>query len=384
MAGVQDARVAFNVGGASREVGEKPSSFLGATGEKANEAPPKAIGAKMEMFVFLMFVLVRAAHPVVIAASKVTLDEKSGKTGFAYDTSSTVIGMTVSMCIFNLIFCWAKGGTEQFMSVFDREPFIIFSINGAIYALGDFLEMNSLGGLPAATYQILQQFRIIVSALLLIPAKNQYQTRLQWTILFILMFGMSTYMCISAGGKKEEGGGDVFVGAMFAIAKVLISCLGAVITDKYMKKYSKDPTHVCIARTFVARAISIVILSFVPRFMSMFSGGEVTDIWSAGFFHGWDTMTIMVTISFIIKSVSTLYIVALLDSILKNIAESFAVLVIYGYDVLAPWVNKSFDASTFMAVMVVVAACAAYIDAKATVEKAAKYDKAMAAGGASA
>jgi len=79
-----------------------------------------------------------------------------------------------------------------------------------------------------------------------------------------------------------------------------------------------------------------------------------------------------------------LYIVALLDSILKNIAESFAVLVIYGYDVLAPWVNKSFDASTFMAVMVVVSACAAYIDAKATVEKAAKYDKAQAAGGASA
>jgi len=379
MAG-QDGRVAFDVGGGARETGEKPSSFLGATGEKANEAPPKAIGAQMEIFVFFMFVLVRAAHPVVIAASKVTLDEKSGKTGFAYDTSSTVIGMTVSMCIFNLIFCWAKGGTEQFMSVFDREPFIIFSINGAIYALGDFLEMNSLGGLPAATYQILQQFRIIVAALLLIPAKNQYQTRLQWTILFILMFGMSTYMCISAGGKQETGGGDVFVGAMFAIAKVLVSCLGAVITDKYMKKYKKDPTHVCIARTFVARAISIVLLSFAPRLVGMFSGGETTDIWSAGFFHGWDTMTIMVTISFIIKSVSTLYIVALLDSILKNIAESFAVLVIYGYNVLAPWVSTTFDASTFMSVMVVVAACAAYIDSKATVDKAAKYDAMEAAG----
>merc|ERR1719491_2083167 len=111
-------------------------------------------------------------------------------------------------------------------------------------------------------------------------------------------------MCISAGGKKEEAGGDVFVGTMFAIAKVLISCLGAVITDKYMKKYKEDPTHVCIARTFIARAISILILSFVPLFMGMFSDGESKDIWSAGFFHGWDTMTIMVTISFIVKSVS--------------------------------------------------------------------------------
>jgi len=317
-------------------------------------------------------VLVRAAHPVVISASRTELP--SGKLGFAYDNSSTVIAMTVSMCIFNLIFCYAKGGTEEFMSVWDREPLIIFSINGAIYALGDFLEMNSLGGLPAATYQILQQFRIIVSALLLIPAKGQYQTRLQWTILFILMFGMSTYMCISTAGKKEAGGGNVVVGTIFAVAKVLISCLGAVITDKYMKKYKKDPTHVCIARTFVARAICIVLLSFYPRFMGLFHDEQVEDIWSNGFFHGWDLMTIMTTLSFVIKSVSTLYIVALLDSILKNIAESFAVLVIYLYDVLAPWVGKAFDPSTFMAVLVVVAACAAYIDSKATVEKASKYD----------
>merc|ERR1719157_80645 len=72
-------------------------------------------------------------------------------------------------------------------------------------------------------------------------------------------------MSISSGKKDEAGGGDVFVGTVFAIAKVLISCLGAVITDKYMKKYSSDPTHVCIARTFVARALFIVLLSFTQR-----------------------------------------------------------------------------------------------------------------------
>merc|ERR1712048_899864 len=132
----------------------------------------------------------------------------------------------------------------------------------------------------------------------------------------------------------------------------------------------KDPTHVCIARTFVARAISIVLLSFTQ------------DVWTKGFFSGWDAMTVAVTCSFIVKSVSTLYIVALLDSILKNIAESFAILVIYGYDILAPWVSKSFDAATFMAVLVVVASCCAYIDSKATVEKASKYDAMKKAGAA--
>merc|ERR1719159_2139400 len=165
------------------------------------------------------------------------------------------------------------------------------------------------------------------------------------------------------GGGKRSGGGNLFVGTVFAMAKVVISCVGAVISDKYMKLYKNDPTHVCIARTFVARAIAIVLLSFTQ------------DVWVKGFFSGWDVMTVAVTGSFIIKSVSTLYIVALLDSILKNIAESFAVLVIYAYDILAPWVNKSFDVATFLSVLVVVAACAAYVDSKVPIEKAAKWDK---------
>merc|ERR1711920_269067 len=97
------------------------------------------------------------------------------------------------------------------------------------------------------------------------------------------------------------------------------------------------------------------------------------DVWSKGFFSGWDVMTVAVTASFIIKSVSTLHIVALLDSILKNIAEAFSVLVIYAYDVLA--MGKAFEIATFLSVLVVVAACAAYVDSKTPIEKAKKWDK---------
>merc|ERR1719327_1863278 len=113
--------------------------------------------------------------------------------------------MTVTMCIGFLIQCYAIGGKEQFWSIFDKRPFVIFSINGVVYALGDYLEMSAMGGLPAAAYQILQQSRIILTALLMIPAKGLYQTRLQWTLLSILMFSMSTYMVIASSGK---GGGS--------------------------------------------------------------------------------------------------------------------------------------------------------------------------------
>jgi hypothetical protein len=346
----------------------KPSSFLNPTGTTGQKPPPKAIGPTMELVIFFAFVFVRAFHPVVIDASK-KFDETKGKKDFLYQSSSTVIVMTVSMCICCLLSCYMIGGAKQLASVWEAKPFMVFSINGIIYALGDYLEMASISGLPAAAYQILQQSRIILTALLMIPAKGVYQTRLQWTLLSILMCSMSTYMVIASSKKtgKSSGGGNLLVGGLFAMAKVVISCVGAVISDKYMKLYKNDPTHVCIARTFVARAIAIVLLSFTQ------------DIWVKGFFSGWDVMVVGVTISFIVKSVSTLYIVALLDSILKNIAESFAVLVIYSYDILAPWVDKQFDTATFLSVLVVVAACAAYVDSKTPIEKAAKYDKQQAA-----
>merc|ERR1712176_1389734 len=173
-------------------------------------------------------------------------------------------------------------------------------------------------------------------------------------------------MIIASGKKSSDSSATtdtsaLIVGTIFAFLKVVISCVGAVISDKYMKEFKSDPTHVCIARTFVARAIAIVLLSFTQ------------PVWQNGFFSGWNAMTIAVTVSFIVKSVSTLYIVALLDSILKNIAEAFSVLVIYAYDVLA--MGKAFEIATFLSVLVVVAACAAYVDSKTPIEKAKKWDK---------
>jgi hypothetical protein len=146
-------------------------SFLNPTGATPKGPAPKAIGPAMEMTIFMAFVFVRAAHPVVIETSKVD-------GGFPYQSSSCVICMTVSMCIFTLASCYAIGGAKQLATVWEPRPFLIFSINGIVYALGDYLEMASMKGMSGAGYQILQQSRIILTALLMIPAKGVYQTRL--------------------------------------------------------------------------------------------------------------------------------------------------------------------------------------------------------------
>lgn len=288
------------------EVGTQVSrSLLYPTGVNGRDPPPKAIGPVAEAIVFIIFVLVRAFHPVVIDSSKV-VDEETGKRTFLYLKSSVNVSMTLIMLVLTLLLS-ALGGRAQFASIWKRGPMLVFSINGIVYAVGDYLEMASLGDLDGVAYQVLQQSRIILTALVMICFKGHFQTRLQWTLLLILIFAMSAYMVIQSRGKvvaipsRGKGkaiaqgvsiGGDLpILGMAFAFLKVTISCVGAVVSDKYMKVYVSDPTHVSIARIYIARAVVIVCLSFLLEPVS-----------SAGFFSGWDAMTYAVTVSFIIKS----------------------------------------------------------------------------------
>lgn len=349
----------------NQRAGSRSGSFLNPTGVKANEAPPNALGPYIELAIFMAFVMIRAIHPVVIDASK-EYDPEQGKKVFMYQTSSVVVLMTCLLFVLCSGLCFLAGGKKQFASIWTPKPLMVFSFNGLVYATGDFLEMASMGGLSGAAYQILLQSKILVTAILLIYVKGVFQTRLQWTLLFILMMSMSVYMVIMSGdsGSSGESGGIPIVGMILAFLKVFVSCVGAVASDKYMKVYKDDPTHVHLARIFFSDAVVVIILSAL-----------FTNTYTNGFFSGWTATTLIVTLSFIVKSFASIYIVGVLDSLLKNIAESFSVLVIYCYDVFAPWVDKTFDISTFLAVMCVVSACAAYVDSKAPIEKATLWDE---------
>lgn len=359
--GIQEPRSYIS----NQRAGSKSGSFLNPTGVNANEAPPNALGPFVELGIFMAFVMIRAIHPVVIDASK-EYDPEQDKKVFMYQTSSVVVLMTCLLFVLCSSICYLVGGKAQFASIWSPKPLMLFSFNGLVYATGDFLEMASMGGLSGAAYQILLQSKILVTAILLIYVKGVFQTRLQWTLLFILMMSMSVYMVIMSSAKDSgsSGGALPIMGMILAFLKVFISCVGAVASDKYMKVYKDDAIHVHLARIFFSDSIVVLILT------SLF-----TNTYTNGFFTGWTTTTLLVTLSFIVKSFASIYIVAVLDSLLKNIAESFSVLVIYAYDVLAPWVDKQFEISTFLAVMCVVSACAAYVDSKAPIEKASLWDE---------
>merc|ERR1711933_101754 len=184
--------------------------------------------------------------------------------------------------------------------------------------------------------------------------KGEKQAPLQWNILVLIMLSMCCYMM----------GGIPIMGVINVLLKVTVSCLCAVLADKYMKDYKKLPFYVQLTRMKVAWTLVILMISFTDG-----------KTWQEGFFKGWTPAVWGVFASFIVKCWSTMAILSLLDSVLKNIGEASAVLVIYVMNVSLPYFPDVFEVPSFMAVMVVILSVTAYVGSKDVVAKAAKYDK---------
>merc|ERR1712061_417730 len=317
------------------------------------------MGLQVGLSVF--FVMTRAIHPTIIDASK-SIDPETGKKYFAYGEMTVVLGETVVTLVIAQLMAVMIGGVSEWKTIWTPAPMKVFSLIGFVYALGDYLEMASMGSLGGAAYQILLQSKLVITALMMWAIKGSKQTMLQWNILLLVMLSMCVYMI---GGSSDSGssGGIPIMGVLNVLLKVTVSCFCAVLSDKYMKDYKAEPIYVQLVQFKCSWFVTILAISFMDG-----------KTWQNGFFSGWNGVTVGVLTSFTVKGWSTMYLLAILDSVLKNIGEATSVLVIYFMQVFLPVFEDTFEIPKFLSVMVVILSVTAYVGSKSVVEKAAKYD----------
>jgi len=350
------------VSSASRR--SRPSLFK-PEGNEFRAPPPREVGIIVEVVLFSVFVLSRATHPSIV---------KNAKKNEEYSE----VTPPLIECIFSLALgqaiAYAKGGLPAWRKIWDPKPMIVFSLIGVIYALGDILEVLALGTtISGSLYQVLNQSKLIVTAFLMYVIKGTRQTRLQWIILVLVTMSVVIFGLVSKGPDNGDSKGFAR-GIIFIVLKVLTSCLSAVLSDKYMKDFKDEQIYVQIVQFKCSWLFTLFFYTLVDIF---FTNRTWNFTQRSGPFHGWDSSVLMVLASFISKCWLTMYLLALLDSVLKNIGEATSVLVILVLDV---YLFKSFEKQgeelvlNFLAVMVVTLSVAAYIDAKGVVEKARAWD----------
>jgi UDP-sugar transporter A1/2/3 len=332
------------------------------TGAEFKDLPkPSGPGTAAKIGLFCFFVMTRAIHPTIIDASK-TMDEETGKRGLAYGKMTVVIAESFFTLIAGQLLALALGGMKEWRMIWEPKALKVFSAIGFMYALGDYLEMASMGALGGAAYQVLLQSKLLITALMLWGIKGSKQAMIQWNLLLVIMLSMCVYMI---GGKSDSGssGGIPIMGVFNVLLKVTVSCLCAVMADKYMKDFKNLPFYVQMVQLKISWTITILIIAFAD-------GKTFQD----GFFTGWTPVVAGVFGSFVVKCWSTMAILSLLDSVLKNIGEASAVLVIYFMQVLLPIFPDKFEIPSFLSVMVVILSVTAYVGTKSVVEKAALWD----------
>jgi len=102
-------------------------------------------------------------------------------------------------------------------------------------------------------------------------------------------------------------------------------------------------------------------LSTTWALASLLLCGTESQVASHGFFAHWDSVTWLVTWSFVVKTVSTMYLLQALDSVQKNIGEALAVIVIYVAQVAMAGFSEAFELSVFLLAVLVVALVKTYL-----------------------
>lgn len=304
-------------------------------------------GAGQTAFAFAVFIAVRSFHPIIIDISKT-----DGKLPYGKATPC-VINSAVDIVIGNSL-AFLLGGMPGLKQCWDPTPLKVFSSIAVVYAFGDFLEMQSMSVMGGAAYQILLQSKLLVTALIMWFLRGQRQTTLQWNVLVTIALGMSAF--VLADDSSE--GSFKPIGLLFVVAKVFFSCLCAVLAEKHLKAFSDMPIYAQVAQLKFAWLWTSLVLTL------LFDRNVRED----GFWNGWDSRTVVVACSWVFKGWSTFVVLKSLDSVLKNIGEAVAILVIYVFDVLIadyvsdilPVHGKDFNLTIFLMVMVVVLTVVSY------------------------
>jgi drug/metabolite transporter (DMT)-like permease len=310
---------------------------------RRTEASSPRRAAIMKLGLFVFFVATRALHPLFIDASK-----EDGKILYAKNTP-VFLNKFLTIILMNLV-AFLGDGVAGVRECWQPKCLAVFGMIGAVYAVGDTLEMLSMSSLSGGVYQTLLQTKLLITALLVWWLKGQRQTPLQWHVLISMFVATSAFVLVDMDSSSDSGGASAVpvVGVVCTLLKVAASCYCAVLSEKYLKAY-KD----------MSLPAKISALSTTWMLASLLTCVADPKVRSAGFFAHWTPTTWVVTVSFIVKTVSTMYLLQALDSVQKNIGEALAVIVIYISQV--QFSDKSFELSVFLLAMLVVGLVKTYL-----------------------
>eukprot|EP00930_Biecheleria_cincta_P007617 TRINITY_DN108855_c0_g1_i1.p1 TRINITY_DN108855_c0_g1~~TRINITY_DN108855_c0_g1_i1.p1 ORF type:complete len:278 (-),score=42.80 TRINITY_DN108855_c0_g1_i1:65-898(-) len=231
----------------------------------------------------------------------------------------------------------------------------------ALFTVCNVLKFISLGYLPADMVMLLDQFSLVVMALMMKWVMGKTYSASQWTSLFLISLSMLQYMNLRQEEKTHqvvlnpgELAHNLLVGLAIMMLQVLLSVFASLLAEKTLKEVDMNfwEQKACME---VSGSVVACLFCYVigPR---LYDDRAIVD---NGLLAHWDMMTCLVLTMMLAKLWLSGIIAKLLDSVVKQLSSSTALVVVYIESLLLK--ADQFDYNVFVALVVVASSIVSFV-----------------------
>ncbi|XP_033942022.1 UDP-galactose translocator-like [Pseudochaenichthys georgianus] len=205
--------------------------------------------------------------------------------------------------------------------VFQYKDTLKLAVPSLIYTLQNNLQYIAISNLPAATFQVTYQLKILTTALFSVMMLRKSLSRVQWVSLLLLFAGVAVVQ-VQQEGKKEEAVSDgTNQNYTMGLVAVVISCLSSGFAGVYFEKILKG-TSASVWMRNVQLGLFGITLGMLGLWWN--DGDAIAE---RGFFFGYTGMVWCVIFNQAFGGLLVAVVVKYADNILKGFATSFSIIV---------------------------------------------------------
>ncbi|XP_053706102.1 UDP-galactose translocator isoform X2 [Synchiropus splendidus] len=205
--------------------------------------------------------------------------------------------------------------------VFQYKDTLKLAVPSLIYTLQNNLQYVAISNLPAATFQVTYQLKILTTALFSVLMLKKSLSKVQWISLLLLFAGVAIVQVQQEGNKESSVSSSFKQNYMVGLFAVVISCLSSGFAGVYFEKILKGSS----ASVWV-RNVQLGIFGMALGMLALWwnDGDAIAE---RGFLFGYTNMVWCVIFNQAFGGLLVAVVVKYADNILKGFATSFSIIV---------------------------------------------------------
>ncbi|KAM9342478.1 UDP-galactose translocator [Pholidichthys leucotaenia] len=245
-----------------------------------------------------------------------------------FATSAVVMAevLKVLTCLFIILLQKRFSVKETVLLLFDAilvqyKDTLKLAVPALIYTLQNNLQYVAISNLPAATFQVTYQLKILTTALFSVLLLRKSLSRVQWVSLLLLFAGVGIVQVQQEGNKETSVKDTSSQNYMVGLVAVVISCLSSGFAGVYFEKILKGSSA-----SVWMRNVQLGIFGMVLGLLGMW-WNDGPAIMHRGFLYGYTNMVWCVIFNQAFGGLLVAVVVKYADNILKGFATSFSIIV---------------------------------------------------------